>query len=71
MVTTTKKVPPGAGGAVHLIVSDEENPSIPLVAGKNWRVTSVSVVSPELKKSNAIAARLCGGTSTCLALVEI
>lgn len=70
MVTSTKNVPAG-GGAVHLIVSDEANPPIPLVPGKNWRVTSVSVVTPELKKSKAVAARLCGGTSTCLALVEI
>ena len=39
--------------------------------GANAKVVSVSLVDPKLAKSHVTAARLCGGTSTCLALHEV
>jgi hypothetical protein len=56
---------------IHLIVSDEENPKIEHKHGANAKVVSVSLVDPKLAKSHVTAARLCGGTSTCLALHEV
>ena len=55
---------------LRLIVSDEMKPSIPLKPGMKLEVVSVSVVDPALRRSRAVAARLCGGTSTCLAARE-
>jgi hypothetical protein len=34
-------------------------------------VVSVHFIAPDLKKAKRIGARLCGGTDTCLALVDI
>jgi hypothetical protein len=34
-------------------------------------VTAVQLVEPTLKASKKIAARLCGGSGTCLALIEV
>jgi hypothetical protein len=56
---------------MKLIVCDDEHPVVPLRAGMRFEVVSVPLVDPTLKKSQPIAGRLCGGTSTCLALVEI
>lgn len=56
---------------IKLIVSDEPNPSLPKDSNNKMQVQSVSVVTPDMKESGAIAARLCGGTGTCLALVEL
>jgi hypothetical protein len=55
----------------HLIVSDQTEPAIKMKPGKRFEVHSVVVVDEQLKASSKVAARLCGGTSTCLALVEI
>lgn len=55
---------------LHLIVSDETKPSIQLKPGMKLQVVSVSLVDPALKRSRAVAARLCGGTNTCVALIE-
>jgi hypothetical protein len=53
------------------IVSNEKNPKVALKPGMKLQVATVALVGPDLKKPSKIAARLCGGTSTCLALVEI
>lgn len=58
-------------GKMKLIVSDDPRPAVSLKPGQKLQVTAVSVVTPDLKKCGPIAARLCGGTSTCLALVEL
>lgn len=63
MVDTPKKA--------HLIVSDDSEPKLQLKPGMRFEVHSVSVVDEQLVASNKVAARLCGGTGTCLALVEI
>lgn len=52
------------------VVSDEKNPKITVKPGMKLEVVTVSLVDSTLKKPKKIAARLCGGTSTCLALVE-
>ncbi|MDQ1829791.1 hypothetical protein [Massilia scottii] len=70
-MATVKKARPEVDGEVHLIVSDDASPSIPMEPGKTWRVTTVSVVAPNMERSNAIAARLCGGSNTCVALIEV
>ncbi len=56
---------------LNLIVADEKKPSVKLEPGMRLDVISVSLVEPTLKPSRARAARLCGGTDTCLALVEV
>jgi hypothetical protein len=70
----TKSTNAGASkptGKVQLIVSDEERPIVALTAGNKFHVTTVSIVTPELKRAKPIAARLCGGSNTCLALIEL
>jgi hypothetical protein len=52
------------------VVSNDSKPSIQLEPGMKLEVVSVSLVSPTLKSARPIAARLCGGTSTCLALIS-
>jgi hypothetical protein len=56
---------------LNLIVSEDPKPSVALKAGMRLDVVSVSLVEPTLRPSRARAARLCGGTSTCLALFEV
>lgn len=56
---------------LNFIVSDDQKPSVALKAGMRLDVVSVSLVDPTLKPSRARAARLCGGTNTCLALMEV
>ena len=55
---------------VKVVVSDEI-PALTLKPGQRFEVVSVSLVDPTLQKAKPIAARLCGGTSTCLALVDL
>ncbi len=56
---------------LNLVVSDEKKPSVKLEPGMKLDVVSVSLVAPTLKAARARAARLCGGTNTCLAVVEV
>jgi hypothetical protein len=53
------------------IVSNSKKPAITLKPGQKIQVTSVQLVDPSLKKAKKGAARLCGGTSTCIALIDI
>ena len=53
-----------------LIVSNEKRPKIALQPGMKLDVVSVKLAGPTLKAQKPLAARLCGGTNTCLALVE-
>jgi hypothetical protein len=52
-------------GKLKLIVSDD----VPKVAASTKKV-EVTLVDSQLKQAKPIAARLCGGTSTCIALIE-
>jgi hypothetical protein len=55
----------------YLIVSDETAPAVRLRDGMKFEVHSVTLVDPEMTPvPDKIGARLCGGTSTCLALVD-
>ena len=53
------------------IVSDERNPKVKVSAGMKLEVQSVKLVDPRLGRIKKIGARLCGGSGTCLALIEI
>ncbi len=56
---------------VKLIVSDDETPAVTLRPGMRFEVRSVPLVDPTLQNLPALGARLCGGSGTCLALVEL
>lgn len=60
-----------SGPKQTLIVSKEKNPKVALKPGQKLEVVSVSLVGPDLKKTSKVAARLCGGTSTCIALIDL
>jgi hypothetical protein len=67
-MATQSSPPPHTG---HLVVSDETEPAVKVKPGMRFEVHALTVVDPELKVSDKVAARLCGGTSTCIALVEV
>jgi hypothetical protein len=67
MAKKTPRIPP----KVQLIVSDDQNPAVELQPGMRFEVESVPLVDPTFRQAPAVGARLCGGTSTCLALVQI
>ncbi len=54
-----------------LIASKDKKPDVQVKAGQELRVTAVSIQGPDLAKIKKVGARLCGGTSTCLALIDI
>ncbi len=55
-----------------LVVSEQSSPSvaIPLKAGMRFEVVSVTTVDEKLD-AKRVGARLCGGSGTCLAIVDI
>ncbi len=57
--------------AIKFIETEVENPSIDLKPGMKFKVEVIELVDSNLKPIKKGAARLCGGTSTCLALVDI
>lgn len=54
-----------------LIVSDDTAPKFSLEPGKTYHVSTVNLVDASSAEPSRVAARLCGGTGTCLALMEI
>lgn len=56
---------------MKLIATDEEKPDITGKHEGKYDVISVSVVEPNLQPSARVGARLCGGTSTCVAIVAV
>ncbi len=56
---------------IQLIETDEAYPTIQLEAGMRFEVATVSLVDAELKKPKRFAARKCGGTSSCLAIIQL
>ena len=66
-----KKTVNKSKSAMTMIVSNEKKPKIDLKPGMKLDVVSVSLIDPQLKKLRPGAARLCGGTTTCLALVDL
>jgi hypothetical protein len=67
----TQKKATGSKKNLKLIAAEDSNPKVELKPGMRLDVVSVTLLDPTLKKSRARAARLCGGTDTCLALVEL
>jgi hypothetical protein len=67
----TQKKAAGTKKSLKLIAAEDKNPKVELKPGMRLDVVSVSLLDSTLKKSGAKAARLCGGTSTCVALVEL
>lgn len=53
------------------IVSADKKPAVRVSPGMKLAVQSVRLLNPQLRPSKALGARLCGGTSTCLALIDI
>lgn len=60
-----------ANSAMSLIVSDDKKPNIAVKPGMKLQVVAVSLVDSQMKKARPSAARLCGGTSTCVALIDL
>jgi hypothetical protein len=56
---------------MKFIVSNEKSPKVAVKPGQKLEVVSVSLLDANLKKPKRVGARLCGGTSTCLALVDV
>ena len=57
--------------SMRFIVSDEKSPSIALKPGMRLDVVSTVLVGPDLKRLKNIGARVCGGSGTCMALVDL
>ncbi len=60
-----------ARATVNLIVSERKVPKVELRPGMRFEVNTVRVVDERLTKPISVGARLCGGTSTCLALIDL
>jgi hypothetical protein len=56
---------------VTLLASKEKQPAVNVKPGQHLRVTAVVIQGPEAAKVKKAGARLCGGTSTCLALMDV
>ena len=56
---------------VLLIASDDDAPSIRIRPGTRFEAVAVPIVTPKIVEPVEIGARLCGGSSTCLALIDI
>ena len=57
--------------SLTLMVSDSKNPVGKSRPGTKLQVVSVALAGPASAKRPKIGARLCGGTSTCLAVFEV
>ena len=57
--------------SLRFIVSDEKSPSVALKPGMRLNVVSTVLVGPDMRRIRNIGARLCGGSGTCMALVDI
>jgi hypothetical protein len=57
--------------SVTLIASNSKNPLGSTKAGTKLEVVGVTLAAAATGKRPKIGARLCGGTSTCLAVFEV
>jgi hypothetical protein len=57
--------------SLTLIASDSKNPIGKNKPGTKLQVVSVALAGTAAAKRPKIGARLCGGTSTCIAVVEV
>jgi len=57
---------------VSLIVSDEKDVKVRVRPGTKLNVVQVETITPDLKKTGRIGARLCGyGSNLCLAIIDV
>lgn len=56
---------------VTLLASNDKQPAVKVKPGQLLRVTSVVLQGPDAAKIKKVGARLCGGSGTCLALLDI
>ena len=66
-----KKKSRGKRGSIALVASSAKNPAVKVKPGMKLRVSSVSVVNPAGQRLRPVGSRLCGGTTTCVALVSL
>ena len=57
--------------SVTLVLSEEKHPAVTVKPGTQLDVVAVRLVGQTRPGAKPIGGRLCGGTSTCLALVDI
>jgi len=69
-MTETKKVRRKVN-KMTIVESDLTSPSIKLKPGMKVEVQKVKLIGENGIKPKPIAARLCGGSGTCLALIEL
>lgn len=68
---------PSLNQKIYVLKTDDPEPHIKVEPGKQYSVTTVSVVDNSLDLINEQSggelrpARLCGSNSTCLAIIEI
>jgi hypothetical protein len=55
----------------YLVVSNTQEPTIKVQGGKKYDVKHVQLIGEAGLPPSKIGARLCGGTSTCLAIIEV
>jgi hypothetical protein len=54
-----------------LVVTDDPDFKLTVKPGIELAIVEVATITPDLKKAEAIGARLCGyGSGTCLAIIE-
>lgn len=62
---------------VHLVKSDDAEPSLTLKAGMRFEVRATNIVTPTMSVvepddfNPPVGGRLCGGNRICIALIEI
>jgi hypothetical protein len=71
MPTQKRRPSKSAKPTVHLIESNDAAPALMLKPGMRFAVHATRIVDAKMRPGKKIAARLCGGTTTCLALVEV
>ncbi len=54
-----------------LLVTEDKRPQVALRPGMALSVVTVVMADPQTMKPAKLGARLCGGSGTCLALVDI
>ena len=67
---TRSRNKPGSSD-IKLIVSKDKRPKVALKPGMRVEVANVRIVDPSLVRRPKIAARLCGGSGTCIALIDL
>jgi hypothetical protein len=69
--TKKAKAAKPAGSKITLVVSDDKDVKVSVKPGTKLNVVQLAAVTPDLKRSSAFGARLCGfGTNICLAFTE-